>query len=265
MEKIRPAAVAGRFYPGSPLELEEQVLAFLDEAAARMPSTTLAPKAVIAPHAGYVYSGPIAASAYARLAIDRASITRIVLLGPSHHVGFRGLAVPGATHFATPLGKVRVDAEAIDLVAHLAQVGVLDAAHSREHSLEVHLPFIQVALGDVAVVPFAVGDATADEVAEVIDALWGGDETRIVVSSDLSHYHGFAIAKELDADTSRAIELLRPDLIGSDRACGRTPIAGLLTVARRRGLKVRTVDLRNSGETAGPRDQVVGYGAYVVA
>lgn len=265
MEKIRPAAVAGRFYPGSPLELEEQVLAFLAEAAARMPSTTLAPKAVIAPHAGYVYSGPIAASAYARLALDRASITRIVLLGPSHHVGFHGLAVPGATHFATPLGKVRVDTEAIDLVAHLAQVGVLEAAHSREHSLEVHLPFIQVALGDVAVVPFAVGDATAEEVAEVIDALWGGDETRIVVSSDLSHYHGFAIAKELDADTSRAIELLRPDLIGSDRACGRTPIAGLLTVARRRGLKVRTVDLRNSGETAGPRDQVVGYGAYVVA
>lgn len=265
MEKIRPAAVAGRFYPGSPRELESQVLGFLHDAAARMPSSTVAPKAVIAPHAGYIYSGPIAASAYARLALDRASITRIVLLGPSHRVNFRGLAVPSASLFATPLGNVRIDTAAIESVAHLTQVGVLDAAHSDEHSLEVHLPFIQLALGDVAVAPFAVGDATPDDVAEVLDALWGGDETRIVVSSDLSHYHGFAVAKELDADTSRAIELLRPDLIGADRACGRNPIAGLLTVARRRGLKVRTVDLRNSGETAGPRDQVVGYGAYVVA
>lgn len=265
MEKIRPAAVAGRFYPGSPRELETQVLAFLDDAAARMPATTRAPKAVIAPHAGYIYSGPIAASAYARLSLDRASIARIILLGPSHRVNFRGLAVPSASLFATPLGNVRIDTAAIESVAHLPQVGLLDAAHSDEHSLEVHLPFIQLALGDVAVVPFAVGDATPDEVAEVLDALWGGDETRIVVSSDLSHYQAFSVAKELDADTSRAIELLRPDLIASDRACGRNPIAGLLTVARRRGLTVRTVDLRNSGETAGPRDQVVGYGAYVVA
>jgi AmmeMemoRadiSam system protein B len=265
MEKVRPAAVAGRFYPGSARELEAQVRGFLEVAAAHVPLSTPAPKAVIAPHAGYIYSGPIAASAYARLAIDRASISRIVLLGPSHRVGFDGLAVPSATRFATPLGNVRIDTDAIAAVAHLPQVGVLDEAHSAEHSLEVHLPFIQIALGDVAVAPFAVGDATADEVAEVIDLLWGGDETRIVVSSDLSHYHEFSVAKELDADTSRAIELLRPDLIASDRACGRTPIAGLLTVARRRGMSVRTVDLRNSGDTAGPRDQVVGYGAYVVA
>ncbi len=265
MEKVRHPAVAGRFYPGSPQELDSQVRSFLAEAAAHMPSRTVAPKAVIAPHAGYVYSGPIAATAYARLAIDRSTISRIVLLGPSHRVRFHGLAAPSSTIFETPLGNVRIDTEAIASVGHLPQVGVLDEAHSGEHSLEVHLPFLQIALGDITVAPFAVGDASSDEVAEVLDLLWGGDETRIVVSSDLSHYHDFETAKELDADTSRAIELLRPDLISSDRACGRTPIAGLLKVAKRRGLTVRTVDLRNSGETAGPRDQVVGYGAYVVA
>lgn len=264
METVRPAAVAGTFYPRSPDELEMQVRAFLDDARSRM-SADPSPKAIIAPHAGYIYSGPIAATAYARLAVDRGIISRIILLGPSHRAYFDGLATPSASRFATPLGTVRVDVEALAAVANLPQVGVFDRAHAGEHSLEVQLPFIQIALGDVSVAPFAVGDATADDVAEVLDVLWGGDETRIVVSSDLSHYHPFAVAKELDAETSKAIEMLRPDLIASDRACGRTPIAGLLTVARRRGMTAHTIDLRSSGDTAGPRNEVVGYGAYVFA
>lgn len=264
MEKIRPAAVAGRFYPGSAGQLESQVRAFLAEAAPKLERGAPSPKAIIAPHAGYIYSGPIAASAYARLAADRETIRRVVLLGPSHRVAFDGLAAPSATVFETPLGRVRVDTEALAAVAHLPQVHVLDRAHALEHSLEVHLPFIQIALGDVAVAPFAVGDATAAEVAEVIDALWDGDATRVIVSSDLSHYLDYETAREIDADTSRAIELLRPDLISYDGACGRNPITGLLAVARQRGMRAKTVDLRNSGDTAGPRDQVVGYGAYVI-
>lgn len=237
----------------------------LDEAIALRPPSTAAPKAIIAPHAGYIYSGPIAATAYARLALGRDHIERVVLLGPSHRAMFDGLATPTASHLETPIGLIRIDENAIASVAHLPQVGVLDAAFDGEHSLEVHLPFLQIALDDVAVVPFAVGDATADEIAEVLDVLWGGDETCIVVSSDLSHYHAFEDARALDAETSQWIEELKPARLSPDRACGRLPIAGLLTAARRRGMSVTTVDLRNSGDTAGPRDQVVGYGAYVVA
>lgn len=265
MEKVRPAAVAGHFYPGASGELEAQVRALLDEAAQLLPPSTIAPKAIIAPHAGYIYSGPIAASAYARLALDRDRIRRIVLLGPSHRVRFDGLAAPSATHLATPLGNVRVDTEAIASVRRYAHVVEFDHAHDREHSLEVHLPFIQVALGDVTVVPFAVGDASGDEVADVLDALWGGDETRIVASSDLSHFHPYDVARQLDAETSAWIEQMAPERIAPDRACGQVPIAGLLTAARRRNLTTRMVDLRSSGDTAGPRNEVVGYGAYVIA
>ena len=260
MSTIRAPAVAGMFYPEDPEELRDMVRGFLREAPADGPP----PKAIIAPHAGYVYSGPIAASAYARVAAGRDRIRRVVLLGPAHRVGFRGLAASQADAFATPLGVVPVDTATVArLVADFPQVRYLDEAHALEHSLEVHLPFLQEVLDEFTLVPLVVGEAGADEVDEVLEALWDGPETLIVISSDLSHYHDYETARRLDARTSRAIEALRPQDIYYENACGRNPVNGLLKAAREHGLRVNTVDLRNSGDTAGPRDQVVGYGAYV--
>ena len=260
MTSIRQAAVAGQFYPGTARELTDAVERYLSLAT---PPAGPLPKAIIAPHAGYVYSGPVAASAYARLRPAAGHIRRVVLLGPCHRVAVRGLALSSATAFATPLGNVRVDGEAVERLLRLPQVHVFDDTHFQEHSLEVHLPFLQVILGDFTLVPLVVGEATADEVAEVLDAVWGGPETLIVVSSDLSHYLGYDAARRLDQATSRAIESLDAGAIGQDQACGRIPVGGLLSLARRRGLSVVTVDLRNSGDTAGPRDRVVGYGSWL--
>ena len=261
--ETRPPAVAGLFYPADPGELRAMVEAYLAEAAARLPEDTPVPKAVIAPHAGYIYSGPVAATAYAALAPARGRIRRVVLLGPSHRVPFRGIAAPGAAWFETPFGRVPVDREAIAEILELPQVQVLDAAHAQEHSLEVHLPFLQAVLGDFVLVALVVGDATPQEVAEVIERLWDGPETLIVVSSDLSHYLDYDTARRIDAVTARAIENLQPEAIGYEQACGRIPVNGLLWAARRHGLHAHTMDLRNSGDTAGPRDQVVGYGAWL--
>ncbi len=222
-----------------------------------------APKALIAPHAGYVYSGAVAASAYARLRAVRDRIRRVVLLGPAHRVPFRGLAASSAQVFETPLGAVELDQDALAALADLPQVRVLDEAHRREHSLEVQLPFLQMALTQFSLVPLVVGDASAEDVAEVLERLWGGPETLVVVSSDLSHYHDYETARVRDGKTTAAIEALRDDVIGYDDACGRNPVNGLLHAAKGHGLHAHTVDLRNSGDTAGPRDQVVGYGAYV--
>jgi len=219
------------------------------------------PKAIIAPHAGYVYSGPVAGSAYARLAACGPAVRRVILLGPAHWVPVRGLAASGAGAFATPLGVVPLDEEAQEEVLVLDQVRVVDEAHVREHSLEVQLPFLQVIFNEFSVLPLAVGTATAGDVAEVLEVLWGGAETVIVISSDLSHYNDYQTAREADRATSEAIEHLRP--LDEGQACGRRAINGLLQLARERGLSARTVDLRNSGDTAGPRDRVVGYGAYV--
>lgn len=259
MAGTRKPAVAGLFYPADARALRAQLTELLAAPSAAGP----APKAIIAPHAGYIYSGPIAASAYARLEPARATIRRVVLLGPAHRVAFHGLALPDATQLQTPLGTLPVDQEAVAALADLPQVRVYDAAHAGEHSLEVHLPFLQAVLDDIGVVPLAVGEASAAEVGEVLERLWGGPETLIAVSSDLSHYHDYATAQRMDRATSRAIETLRGEDIGYDDACGRIPVRGLLHVARRRGLAGQTVDLRNSGDTAGTRDQVVGYGAYV--
>jgi AmmeMemoRadiSam system protein B len=213
------------------------------------------PKAVVVPHAGYVYSGPVAATAYARLAPAAGRITRVVMLGPAHHVWFEGLALDPADRFATPLGDTRTVRPTLPGV-------VVDARpHADEHALEVQLPFLQRVLGDVEIVPLLVGDASASAVAAVIDALWGGVETLVLVSSDLSHYHAWREACALDARSAEQITALRPSL-SHDQACGATPINGLLEVARRRGLRVECLDLRNSGDTAGPRDRVVGYGAF---
>lgn len=259
MQPVRRPAVAGLFYPANAHELRETVTAFLDSAN----GTDSPPKAIIAPHAGYVYSGAIAASAYTLLAPVRDRIQRVVLLGPSHRVGFYGMAVPSVNFFATPLGDIAIDRAAIDQISTLPGVCVMDQAHAQEHSLEVHLPFLQIALTQFQLVPIVVGDADAATVARVIDALWGGDETLIVVSSDLSHYHDYETARKLDSATSHAIETLHPEQLNDESACGRNPVAGLLTVAKQRGLHAKTIDLRNSGDTSGPRGQVVGYGAYV--
>jgi AmmeMemoRadiSam system protein B len=224
-----------------------------------------APKAVIVPHAGYIYSGPIAASAYARLAPDASQIRRIVLLGPSHRVAFKGLAAPAASVFDTPLGPVDIDQAAIATLRDLPFVHSSDAAHAAEHSLEVQLPFLRKVAPQARLVPLAVGDATADEVAQVLERLWGGDETRVVISSDLSHYLPYAAAQAADLETAVAIEHLNPRPLNGERACGYLPISGLLEVARRRGLAIARLDLRNSGDTAGPRDRVVGYGAWALS
>jgi AmmeMemoRadiSam system protein B len=258
MPSERPPAVAGLFYPAAPDALAHEVEGLL--AAARTRSAKGArPKAIIAPHAGYIYSGACAASVYAL--IDRARVRRVVLLGPTHRVAVRGLALPGCERFATPLGSIAIDAAAAAVLKKLPQVTVSEAAHALEHSLEVHVPFLQKALDDFTLVPLAVGDAAAAEVQEVLDAVWGGPETLIVVSSDLSHYLPYASAQAVDRATAEAIVGLDPE-IDHEHACGATPVAGLLRAALDRGLTPRLVDLRNSGDTAGDKDRVVGYGAF---
>ncbi|PKU26075.1 AmmeMemoRadiSam system protein B [Telmatospirillum siberiense] len=265
MSLVRHAAVAGMFYAADPAILAGDVRRFLDGAPAKRAEEADAPfpKAIIAPHAGYVYSGPIAASVYARIKEARREIRRVVLFGPSHRVAFPGLAVPSVDFFETPLGRVPLDRQAIGGLLRLQGVATLDAAHAQEHSLEVHLPFLQTVLDDFTLIPVVVGDASPELVAAAMEALWGGNETLVVVSSDLSHYHDYDHARQMDGTTSRAIERLDLGAIAYDQACGRTPIAGLLLEARRHGLTVETLDLRNSGDTAGPRDRVVGYGGWI--
>lgn len=259
MASIRPAAVSGMFYPGEPSALAAEVASYLADAGPGMPGPP--PKAIIAPHAGYIYSGPVAASVYARLAPLRGAIRRVVLAGPAHRVFVRGAAVPSAQAFASPLGDVPLDRDALARLAALPFVDVSDRAHAREHSLEVHLPFLQAVLGEFSLVPVVVGDATPDETARLLDEAWGGEETFIVVSSDLSHDLPYDAARARDAATARAILGLEARLEPGE-ACGAAPINGLLRLARRRGLAVEQVDLRNSGDTAGDRSRVVGYGAF---
>ncbi len=265
MAIVRSAAVAGRFYPADPEVLARDVQGFLRAVPEPTVATTSAPvaKAIIAPHAGYIYSGPIAASVYARLTQARQDISRVVLFGPSHRVAFPGLAVPSTEFFETPLGRIPLDGQAIAGLRQIPGVITLDAAHAQEHSLEVHLPFLQTVLGRFTLVPVVVGDARPDVVATALEAVWGGNETLVVISSDLSHYLDYGTARQMDQRTRQAIERLDPDAIGHDHACGRAPVGGLLIQARRHGLAVETVDLRNSGDTAGPRDKVVGYGAWM--
>lgn len=248
------------FYPGESRELARTLAQMLGAAAREAPGRAV-PKALIAPHAGYIYSGPIAASVYALLAPARSRIRRVVLLGPTHRVAVRGLALPGCRAFATPLGSVEIDQAAVAALRALPQVVVSDQAHALEHSLEVHVPFLQTVLERFALVPLAVGHAGAREVADVLDALWGGEETLIVVSSDLSHYLPYDDARAVDGATAQSILGLAID-ISHEQACGATPVTGLTAVARRRGLSAQLIDLRNSGDTAGDRGRVVGYGSF---
>nr|VFJ90375.1 MAG: hypothetical protein BECKH772A_GA0070896_100216 [Candidatus Kentron sp. H]VFJ91584.1 MAG: hypothetical protein BECKH772B_GA0070898_100196 [Candidatus Kentron sp. H]VFJ98173.1 MAG: hypothetical protein BECKH772C_GA0070978_100196 [Candidatus Kentron sp. H] len=260
----RSPAVAGLFYPDDPAALREMVAGFLKESGERNdpPPGAPAPKAIIVPHAGFVYSGAIAASAYGRLARVRSRIRRVVLLGPAHRVGFRGIATTSADLFRTPLGDIPVDRAAIAAIADLPQVIVLDEAHAEEHSLEVHLPFLKEVLDDFGLAPLVVGDARPEAVSQVLARLWGGPESLIVVSSDLSHYLPYEQARRKDNATARAIETLDIAAIHSQDACGRHPIGGLLHLAKQRSMTVHRLDLRNSGDTAGDKRRVVGYGAW---
>lgn len=261
MQSIRPAAVAGTFYPGTPAVLGAAVRAYLAEAQSPAERTARLPKALLVPHAGYVYSGPVAASAYRRVAAGRSAIRRVVLLGPVHRMAVRGLVLPSSKAFATPLGTLRVDSDAVARALDMPQVAVNDRAHALEHSLEVQLPFLQTAIEDFQIVPFAVGDASAEEVASVIECLWGGPETLIVVSSDLSHYHSYTVARQVDRVTAAAILALDSSL-DHEQACGATPINAFALCARRRDLEAELLDLRNSGDTAGDKARVVGYAAF---
>lgn len=260
---IRSPAVAGSFYPADPQALHSQVAGFLAEADSA-PRGAALPKAIIGPHAGYVYSGPVAARAYARLAAARGKISRVVLLGPSHYLAFRGLAVDTVEAWAMPGGTVPLDTQAIAGIRGLPMVGELDAAYTREHALEVHVPFLQHTLGDFRLVPIVAGDTPPAVVESVLDALWGGPETLIVISTDLSHYLDYGACQDMDNATAAAIEQLDADALTPTRACGAVPTRGLLRAARRRGMRIERLDLRNSGDTAGPRDRVVGYGAWAL-
>ncbi|WP_440995648.1 AmmeMemoRadiSam system protein B [Arhodomonas sp. SL1] len=261
METERPAAVAGAFYSGDAESLGREVDTLLAQAPV---ADGAAPKAIISPHAGFMYSGTVAALLYARLKPVADEIRRVVLMGPSHFVPFDGIAAPAAERFRTPLGAVPVDSEAMAVA--LAQPGVhtLDAAHAREHSLETQLPFLQRALGDLRIVPLVTGGTTPEQTGAVLEALWGGPETLVVISSDLSHFHDDTTARRLDRTTAQAVEALDVDALDYDSACGRDAIRGLLWVARRHGGRVHTVALRNSADAGAPPDRVVGYGAFTV-
>src|SRR6266446_7600477 len=260
--KIRPPAAAGLFYAGHRQRLQTTVAELLGEVA---PSANVLPKALIAPHAGYVYSGRVAAEAFATLRASAQAVERVVLIGPAHFVPVRGIAAPTVDAFETPLGCVPVDRHALSAIADLPFVIAADAPHAPEHSLEVELPFLQALLPNFAVVPLVIGDATPRDVAEVLRRLWGGPETLIVVSSDLSHYHDYDTARRLDAATAAAIERGDAGKLGPNDACGHLAIAGLLIEAEARGLIARRLALANSGDSSGPRDRVVGYGAWAVA
>lgn len=256
----RQPAVAGTFYPANPQELHQILDQFLCDAEIG----NKVPKAIIVPHAGYIYSGPVAATAYARLIKAHDLITRVVIIGPSHRVGFKGLAVSSAETFSTPLGTVAVDLEAVKSILKLPFVEYNEPAHAHEHSLEVHLPFLQETLDSFTIIPIVAGEASPSQVSQVLDALWGGDETLIVISSDLSHYHDYATCQKLDKETSIIIENLQYERLAFDSACGKVPVSGLLKLAKEKSLSIKTIDLRNSGDTAGDKSRVVGYGAYVI-
>ncbi|MFZ3219259.1 MAG: AmmeMemoRadiSam system protein B [Rhodoferax sp.] len=260
MHNVRRPAVAGAFYPGLGSALSSTIDNLLTTAQSRAGSTAGTPKALIVPHAGYIYSGPTAALAYAQLAPARHTIRRVVLLGPVHRVAVRGLALPGGTAFATPLGEIALDLDAVAALAHLPQVITSPAAHAPEHSLEVQLPFLQAVLQDFTLVPLAVGDATPAEVAQVLETLWGGPETLVVVSSDLSHFLPYRTAQAIDQDTVQHI-LNLDGPISHEQACGGTPVNGLLLAARLHHLQPRLLGLCSSGDTAGDKQRVVGYAA----
>lgn len=267
MSRIRQPAVAGTFYPADKIVLKKDIQDYLDNVHSAGLDTVEDIKAIVVPHAGYIYSGAVAASAYKKLIPFEEKIKRVILLGPSHRVAFNGLAVPESEIFKTPLGDIPIDKRAIKLLSQFSCVTVSEQAHQDEHSLEVQLPFLQEVLGDFSLVPLVVGDADRHDVAEVITALWHdseSDDTLIVISTDLSHFHHYDEAQKIDSATNDAIVNLKPDLITYEDACGRNGLKGMLTVAQEKNLSIELIDIRNSGDTAGDKNRVVGYASYVV-
>ncbi len=264
--RVRRPAVAGMFYPEDPARLRDTVARLVAAAQpSRVNAETATPKAIIVPHAGYVYSGPIAASGYAAVAPLAGVVRRVVLLGPAHRVALEGLAVPSVDAFVTPLGSLDLDAEAREVALSCKGVAIDDVAHLAEHSLEVQLPFLQHVLGaGIRILPVVVGHTSSATVAAVLDALWGGRETLIVVSTDLSHYEQYAVAREHDRRTAQAIINGALEAIDPHDACGAYPLRGLLAAAPHHDVDVQLLDLRNSGDTAGPPGRVVGYGAFAL-
>jgi len=261
MSRLRPPAVAGTFYPLDAEELRRAVAGYVE--GCPRSATVRQPKALIVPHAGYAYSGPVAGCAYRQLRDAGARIRHVVLIGPTHRVPLRGLAVSSLDGFDTPLGPVPIDAAGRQRLRELGLAGIADAPHAAEHSLEVQVPFLQSVLEDFDLLPIAAGLAPPELVARALDAVWGGDDTLIVVSSDLSHYHTSDEARQLDATTTQSILERRSD-VSDEQACGARGINGLMQVARHRGLVVELLDQRNSGDTAGDRSRVVGYGSYAL-
>lgn len=261
--KIRPTAVAGMFYPSDPRELQTMVSGYLSQTRPLESVHASDIKAIIAPHAGYVYSGPIAASVYRYLEDLESPVANVILIGPSHRIPLLGLATSSADYFNTPLGNISINRTITDELNSLPFVTELDQAHSMEHSLEVHLPFLQLTLGEFQLVPIVAGDATAQQVDQLITLALRHENSLLVISSDLSHYHDYRTAQQLDSETCEAIETLSVEDLDSTHACGFIPVRGLLKYAKEHGLTAKTVDCRNSGDTAGPRNEVVGYGAYV--
>lgn len=280
MQEVREAAVAGSFYPADPEELRHEIEQLLEEACGPAdgapprptdpadadgapPHDRQGPRALIAPHAGYIYSGPTAASAFNTLTRVAAGTRRVVVIGPSHFVPFAGVALPAATVFRTPFGDLELDAEGVDALHDLPQVVTSAEPHRREHAIEVELPFLQRVLDDFSIVPLVTGGATAEQVAEVLETLWD-DDTLVVVSSDLSHFHDYETAHRLDVATAQTIVAGDAHELREGSACGRLAIQGLKIAAGRRGMDISLLDLRNSGDTAGARTEVVGYGAFRV-
>jgi AmmeMemoRadiSam system protein B len=262
MKFVRQPAVAGMFYPADAHELATLIDQLLDEAPEIDESTM--PVAVVAPHAGYAYSGPTAAAVYRRLRKWAPTITRVVVVGPAHRVPVHHLALSSDDAFATPLGEIAIDlAVNRALLEHGAKID--DRAHGHEHSIEVHLPFLQRVLGDGwSLVPMIAGSGSATAIADALTDLWGAEGTLVVISSDLSHYHDLHTARRLDRDTAAAIVAAAWEQLGSDDACGAVPLRGALELARRHGEQITMVDLRTSADTAGTADRVVGYGSFVV-
>ncbi|MBF0239959.1 MAG: AmmeMemoRadiSam system protein B [SAR324 cluster bacterium] len=260
---VRHPAVASMFYPGNPLELKHQIQDFLGQVSMTVAQRT---KVLIAPHAGYIYSGPIAASGYKMLEPLRQSIKKVILLGPAHRVYLQGLAAPSVHYFETPLGKILLDREVLDhLLIEFPYVVTMDQAHNQEHSLEVHLPFLQMLLADFTLVPLVVGDCSPEKVAMVLNRLWGDSETLIVVSTDLSHFESYTKAQNLDLQTAETIEAFDYEKLSPHGACGCFPVRGVLACARERHMQIKRMDLRNSGDTAGDKSRVVGYGSWILS
>jgi hypothetical protein len=272
MNTVRQPAVAGLFYPSSAKELTIDINRYLNDAINNMPehSRQLHPKAIIVPHAGYIYSGTVAAKAFATLLDLTDTITRVILMGPAHRIHFHGVAVTDVQYFRTPLGDTAIDTSSIRQLLSKPQVQVIDAAHWQEHSLEVQLPFLQTVLRDFSLVPIVIGDSTVSEVNQLLDILWGGPETLIVISSDLSHYHDYSTAQYIDRSTCEAIEHFDLDPITFQRACGCIGVKSLLTAAKKRLMSVHTLGLSNSGDSAVANDNtddrqcVVGYGSWAL-